>query len=537
MRNRSSSFLLSFLVLVFATNRLCASSSSGVSPAERKLIEKAVPKRPFVKPKKRRNLLIFEGNVGYPGHPSAARASYAFKLMGKITRAFTAWVSSDPKVFRAERLKAFDAVVFNNTVGNLFTDKKLRQNLVDFVYSGGGLGGIHGTSVAFTKWPGAYEDWPEFGIMLGARGARHRESRELVTIKVEDPENPIVQVFPKKIFTYRDEFFRFHGPYSRKRVRVLLSIDTERTNVGPRGPWKPERADNDYALSWIRSYGRGRVFYCTIGHNPYVFWDPLILRFYLAAFQFLLGDLKAPTTPSAFLSKTVRAQEKLQWQFALESSNASLSSLIEKAQKAGFLFVEATTEHITGSEQKKAFDFKISTEERESLRLKLDMHSLRLLVLRAKHLPYDRDSLKRLFAFARLLGADLLIFNTQPRNLKTLEGLCKGYDLNVAFDPEEDLMEGENYKFLSLCRSYDNRMGFCLRLNSNPPALEKLSPFLLRLKALRFSKDLTISPQTAFYLSRLLEKLKEEKIRPLVLLFPDSSELLKFVEKWITKRA
>ena len=30
--------------------------------------------------------------------------------------------------------------------------------------------GVHGTSVAFTQWPGAVEDWPEFGLMLAARG-------------------------------------------------------------------------------------------------------------------------------------------------------------------------------------------------------------------------------------------------------------------------------------------------------------------------------------------------------------------------------
>ena len=40
--------------------------------------------------------------------------------------------------------------------------------------------GAHGTSVAFTQWPGAVEDWPEFGLMLGARGANHRISDERV---------------------------------------------------------------------------------------------------------------------------------------------------------------------------------------------------------------------------------------------------------------------------------------------------------------------------------------------------------------------
>ena len=63
-------------------------------------------------------------------------------------------------------------------------------------------------------------------------------------------------------FDYRDEFFRVYDPYSRGRVRVLLSIDTEKTDLTPRNPrWKQEREDNDYALAWVRNYGRGRVFY------------------------------------------------------------------------------------------------------------------------------------------------------------------------------------------------------------------------------------------------------------------------------------
>ena len=37
--------------------------------------------------------------------------------------------------------------------------------------------------------------------------------------------------FGGKGFDYRDEFFRVHEPYSRQRVRVLLSIDTEKTDL------------------------------------------------------------------------------------------------------------------------------------------------------------------------------------------------------------------------------------------------------------------------------------------------------------------
>ena len=274
----------------------------GVTAEERQKIEQAIPAKAPAQPAKPRKLLIFDRNVGYGGHRSAAHANLAFTLMGKKTGAFEAVVRRDPEAFAAENLKQFDAVFFNNTVGNLFEDPTLRRNLLEFVSGGGGLMGVHGTTVAFTRWPGAYEDWPEFGEMLGARGASHRDSDERVFIKVEDPAHPLVRAFGGKGFEYRDEFFRVHEPYSRDKLRVLLSIDVQKTDLKQgQARGQCERADNDYALAWVRSWGKGRVFYCTIAHNPYVFWDPKMLEFYLAAAQFVLGDLPADTTPSAKL--------------------------------------------------------------------------------------------------------------------------------------------------------------------------------------------------------------------------------------------
>jgi hypothetical protein len=60
-----------------------------------------------------------------------------------------------------------------------------------------------------------------------------------------------------------------------------------------------KREDGDYPVAWVRGEGKGRVFYCSIGHDPCLFWDPKILEFYLAATQFVLGDLPGATAPRA----------------------------------------------------------------------------------------------------------------------------------------------------------------------------------------------------------------------------------------------
>jgi len=384
--------------------RRTGAQTQRLSDAEqRQKIEAALPAKVFVSPRKPRRLLIFDLNVNYGGHASIPTANQAFTLMGIKTGAFATEISKDPAVFKPDSLKRFDAVFFNNTVGNCFEDPALRQSLVEFVYAGGGLMGVHGTSVAFMKWPGAIEDWPEFGIMLGARGANHKANDEHVYIKLDDPTHPLVQPFGSD-FDYRDEFFRVHEPYSRNRVRVLLSIDTAKTDMKQTPSLgKVERADNDYALAWVRQYGRGRVFYCGFAHHPSVFWDPKMLQFYLAATQFALGDLRAPTTPSAKLTASIRAQEKLAWCLALVPSTPepTLFEIIEKAASLGVLHIGGSNRQKVSRDIPKDFDDQLSQDEVRQIRLKLDAAHVRLVTY---HI--DGTLSKETIDFARKMGVD-----------------------------------------------------------------------------------------------------------------------------------
>ena len=47
-------------------------------------------------------------------------------------------------------------------------------------------------------------------------------------------------------------------------------------------------------ITWVRPEGKGRVFYCSMGHNSHIFWDARILQHYLAGIQYALGDYKVP---------------------------------------------------------------------------------------------------------------------------------------------------------------------------------------------------------------------------------------------------
>ena len=431
-------------------------------------IEQAVPKEAIVKPAKSRRLLIFTLNVGYPGHASIGYANQAVTSMGKGTGAFEATVSQDPEVFQRESLQRFDAVFFNNTVGNCFTNAELRRNLLEFITGGGGLLGVHGTTVAFTQWPGAIEDWPEFGFLIGTRGANHKDSDEHVWLKLDDPTHPINQVFGGQPFDYRDEFFRPQGTYSRDRVRVLLSIDTSKTDVNkgqPRG--NCFRADNDYAVAWVRSYGRGRVFYSTVAHNPYVFYDAKMLQFYLAAIQFALGDLPCPTTPSSKLTSVIRVQEKLGWRLSAQTGNASDSTLfddVESASRLGLPYLSASDSQTVSKDFAKKFNPNLTDLELQAVRLKFEDAGVRLLTYTMKEVPNDQTAWRKMFEFGRKMGIETLICPLTPSAAAQVEPFCNEYHIQVALDDRRE-KAGVGSASLKATNKTGQGIGICVDLD------------------------------------------------------------------------
>ena len=274
-----------------------------LTPEEKNQIENAIPKQ-ALKPQQPRKMLVVtlnkrDGQVR-KGHPSIAPGNFAIELMGKQTGAYETVFSNDTLMFRPDSLRQFDAVCFNNTGGVLFDDPGLRQSLLDYVASGKGFIGIHAAAATFVQWP-RYDQWSAFGEMLGGyeNGGHPWKPHEVITLHVEEPAHPLTRAFNEPNFQISDEVFQFQEPYSRDKLRVLLTINTSLTDMSEDRYILPERrADLDLAISWIRNYGQGRVFYSALGHNKHIFWNAPVLAHFLTGFQFALGDLAADATPS-----------------------------------------------------------------------------------------------------------------------------------------------------------------------------------------------------------------------------------------------
>lgn len=277
-------------------------------PEQKQKVDAALPSKAPAKPKKPRRLLVtnFVMRDGHPWRGSSydtnPASNYAIGEMGKRTGAYEAVFSDDIEMFRPDRIKQFDALCFLNTGGVLFDDPELRKSLLAFVAGGKGFVGIHDAIATFVQWP-QYHQWPPFGQMLGAtENGGHPWDGETMTVKVEDPASPLNAVFHGEEFRIADQAFQFQEPLLRDHLHVLLSIDVEKTGFFPKHHILPVRmADQDFPVTWIRAYHKGRVFYSSLGHGAPVFWNAPLLEHFLAGIQYALGDLEADSTPNAKL--------------------------------------------------------------------------------------------------------------------------------------------------------------------------------------------------------------------------------------------
>jgi len=462
------------------------SHDDALSDSVRSLIELALPEKAAVKPDRTRKLLVFtlnrRNNEVHPGHASIPYANYMLRRMGEKTGAYETCFSNDTLVFRSDILNGFDAICFNNTGGVLFNDPQLRDNLLEYVYSGRGFFGIHAAGATFCQWP-VYDQFPAYGEMLGGyeNGGHPWKPDEQITLKLDDPEHPVNRSFGGKGFEICDEVFQFRDHYTRDHLRILLSIDTELTDMSEERYILPERrADKDLAISWVRTYGRGRVFYSSLGHNPHINWNEKVLVHYLDGIQYVLGDLDAPATPSNKLTSPVKAREKLGWRFGLTAytfRDHTLFETIDQAASMGLLYLGGLNVQTVSEGIPKRFDYNLTDEELKAVRNKFLDEGVTLVTYYIHDIPADREVCERIFEFGRKMGIETFISEPEPEALDMIEQFCIQYHIKLAihnhgkeispvyWDPHQ-LLEMVNHRSTLIGACGD--MGYWARMNIDP---------------------------------------------------------------------
>jgi putative heme-binding domain-containing protein len=150
-----------------------------------------------------------------------------------------------------EALKRYDGVIFLNTTGDLPIPDL--DAFYKWVEDGHAFVGMHAAADTLHGAPG-------YAKMLGGEFANHQAQVE-VDITNEDPRHPANQGLPRTLTVYEEVYL--YKNYDPKNVHDLLDMD-EHPNTGEPG---------HYPVSWTREYGKGRVFYTSLGHREDV-WDP-----------------------------------------------------------------------------------------------------------------------------------------------------------------------------------------------------------------------------------------------------------------------
>lgn len=285
------SSLLSLIIVAVIVLLFAIPANAQLSQDEVKAIEQAVPMKSTVQPRQPRTLLVFNLSEGFQ-HTAIERASKALEVMGRKTGAFQTVMSKDRTIFRPENLQRFDAVCFNNTTQLKFDDPLLRKSLLDFIASGKGIVGLHAATDNFPTWPEAQE------LFGGVFDSHPWTADGTWGVKIVDPTHPLNAAFQGKDFLIKDEIYRIRQINLRKNSRVLLSLDMKLDRNRKASGVK--KSDRDIPISWVRMSGKGRLFYCSLGHNNEVLAIPAVLQHYLDGIQFALGDYDINTSPVPF---------------------------------------------------------------------------------------------------------------------------------------------------------------------------------------------------------------------------------------------
>jgi type 1 glutamine amidotransferase len=236
-------------------------------------------------------VLVVGAALGWQ-HESIPDALVAIYEMGRDTGLWETYIRTDYQLItkgkagtNAKNLDAFDALVFANTTGEMALDDGQKKDLLAFVHDDGkGFVGVHAALDANYKWP-------EYGEMIGGWFDEHPWMTFEAPIVLEDPAFPAVKHFPRA-FTKRDEIYQAKN-WSRDKVNVLLRLDETKLNYenNPR----VHRTDRDFAVAWSKLYGKGRVFYSTLGHTPESWVDPDVRTMYEEAVKWVLGLTEGST--------------------------------------------------------------------------------------------------------------------------------------------------------------------------------------------------------------------------------------------------
>ena len=181
---------------------------------------------------------------GWEGHTPEASANVVKEMLE--AQNFDVVLDGSTEAFADPKLGEFDLIIPAVTMSRI--EKEELQNLLACIRAGSGIAGFHGLMCD------SFRNEPDYQFMTGGQWVAHPGDIIDYRVEITKSEDPIVAGIGD--FDYRSEQYYMHFDPS---IEVLATTRFDGTYF--------EEIDNVVMpVVWKRTYGKGRVFYSSLGH-------------------------------------------------------------------------------------------------------------------------------------------------------------------------------------------------------------------------------------------------------------------------------
>jgi uncharacterized protein len=222
------------------------------------------------------HLLYLTLSAGFK-HQMVPYSTEVIKQIGEKSGAFDITVTEDVSMFTAEGLKHYNAVMFYTTGELPLTDEQ-KRDFINYIKSGHGFVGVHSATDTFYMWK-------DYHDLLGGYFNGHPWHQQL-KIDVTDPSSPLVSFLAPSFTVENDELYQIDD-FDPETSHVLLRLDPNSVDIkklGSRPKWY------GWPVAWTRHDGKGRVFYCSLGHEQSTWDDPKFQELMLNGIKWAMGN-------------------------------------------------------------------------------------------------------------------------------------------------------------------------------------------------------------------------------------------------------
>jgi len=254
-------------------------------------------------PNMKKLLIVADVQSGFH-HASLNHTMAVLEQLGRKAGVYASFLRTDSQLITKQPIKVtsaryargntnirnldyFDAVMILGSGEGTMTDAQ-KADLLSFVRDDG-----KGLIVGHAQGINLY-NWPEWGVMIGGVMASEYPATGMFA-RVKDPTWKSAAAFGKKSFLWKDQWPVLTPAFKRGDVHTIIELDAAK--LTPEQLKRSARTDNYFPIVWAKSYGKGRVFNMTGGHNDALLDEPKTQALYLEGIKWALGLTSHDVTP------------------------------------------------------------------------------------------------------------------------------------------------------------------------------------------------------------------------------------------------